>query len=149
MQQPLKVETLVDLANLDKVYDLRYEILRKPIGLPRSSAIFSEDASPTTTHVVAKHDGDIIGCVSLLSSPAQNRMQLRGMAIQLEWQNRGVGTLLLRHVQSPSMAQFTVLWCNARQSAVGFYARNGWTTCGDYFDIPHLGRHIVMEWKAG
>jgi GNAT superfamily N-acetyltransferase len=36
------------------------------------------------------------------------------------------------------------LWCNARAPAIGFYARNGFTTKGGFFDIPTAGPHVRM-----
>jgi predicted GNAT family N-acyltransferase len=147
MQPPARITQLIDPADLRRVHDLRFDILRKPMGLPYSSAVFAEDVQPTTTHYLALVEDELVGCVSLVESPEQRRTQLRGMAVRADHQNRGIGRLLLQHLQTPQLLQSTNLWCNARQAAVGFYERNGWVTVGDCFDIPHIGPHIKMEWR--
>ncbi|MEQ1898473.1 MAG: hypothetical protein ABL971_13920 [Vicinamibacterales bacterium] len=38
----------------------------------------------------------------------------------------------------------TMLWCNGRTPALGFYTRLGFTAVGEEFVVPHSGPHYVM-----
>lgn len=93
----------------------------------------------------------LVGVVTIYPAPlperpeAVNSWQLRGMATLPEVRGAGSGKGLLeacrRHVQE---AGGTLLWCNARVGAQGFYARHGWTTIGERFEIPTAGPHVRM-----
>ena len=37
-----------------------------------------------------------------------------------------------------------VIWFNAREKAVPFYKKKGYTSIGDSFEIPEVGTHFVM-----
>jgi putative acetyltransferase len=52
-------------------------------------------------HLVALHDGKVIGCAGLQAmgpSPRRRHVAGLGMAVAAEWQSRGVGTELLRRL---------------------------------------------------
>ncbi|MEQ1824803.1 MAG: GNAT family N-acetyltransferase [Pirellula sp.] len=148
MRPTLAIVESVDLGDLVRIQELRYRILRKPFGMPYASAQFPEDNLSATLHLMATSNQGILGCASLLFDLSKSRTQLRGMAIAEEWQRHGIGTLLLERVHEIGVDRKQQLWCNARASAVAFYQRNGWTTCGDFFDVPLVGAHIVMEWHG-
>ena len=38
----------------------------------------------------------------------------------------------------------SLLWCNARTSAMGFYQNVGFEKIGEEFDIPTVGPHVLM-----
>jgi hypothetical protein len=105
---------------LDVVRKLRFEVLREPLGMPYEDTLFSGDELPTTQHWLAYADDQPIGCLTLLIPDEVHRL-----AIAKKWH----------------------LWCNARQAAVPFYAKNGWHVQGQPFDIPKIGPHFVMCWE--
>lgn len=128
------------------IVDLRHEILRK--GLPREAAIFEGDEDQSSLHWGAFSDDRLVGCVTLHASRWDNEpaWQLRGMAVANDRQKAGVGRALLgaideyvAQVKSPS-----VLWCNARVPAAGFYQKHGWKVASDVFEIPTAGPHVRM-----
>ena len=132
----------------DELIDLRHRVLRA--ALPRESAIFDGDLEPTTAHVGAFDDeGRLVGCVTLVRRPTPEgaaAWQLRGMAVDAEHRQSGVGAALLRaldaHVAGSDGPR--QLWCNARVPAVGFYERHGWRVASETFEIPTAGPHRVM-----
>jgi len=133
-------------ARAEEIVDLRHEILRT--GLPRELAHFEGDEEPTTHHVVAELDGQIIGCATILRRPwnGQPAWQLRGMAVANGMQGRGVGTMMLEELErivreSGHSAQ---MWCNARVPAAQFYRKHGWQIVADEFHIEHAGPHVKM-----
>ena len=124
--------------------DLRWHVLRP--GWPRQAAHFPHDDAPGTIHLVAvTQEGRVIGGATLLP---QDGLQLRGMAVDPAWQGKGVGAAVLDAAHELARQRGTTLWCNARLSAEGFYARCGWKAEGPIFEVPQIGPHVVMRWCA-
>lgn len=72
--------------------------------------------------------------------------RLRGMATAPELQGQGVGSRVLRTaVDLVASSGGTLIWCNARVSALGFYQRAGFTATGDPWDEPGIGPHVRMS----
>jgi GNAT superfamily N-acetyltransferase len=133
-------------ADVQQILDLRWRILRG--GLPRETAIFEGDDEPATHHFAAIAHGNVIGCVTIMHRPWQNQpaWQLRGMAIDPQFQRRGIGQQLLDQVEQTvrSDNHSRQLWCNARTPAVAFYRKFGWRIHGGEFVIPTAGPHFEM-----
>ena len=132
---------------LARIRDLRYEILRKPHGLPASGAVFPGDEKESTLHLLALSEAELVGCSTLFIDDS-DAIQLRGMAVANHWQRRGIGHKMVETAQDIATSQEKTLWCNARFSAVGFYERHGWVQFGSLFDVPGIGQHIVMNWTG-
>lgn len=133
-----------------EVVDVRHVILRQ--GRPRATALFDGDDHADTRHWVAKSGDEVIGVVSVMKArfPDESATlpvgdapiwQLRGMATLPSWRGKGVGLALLRAVEAEVDEP---LWCNARTSAAGFYAKHGWERVGAEFAIPEVGPHVRM-----
>lgn len=143
------------VEQLDVIRHLRYEVLRRPLGMPFEATLFDGDDFPSTQHLIAFDADRAVGCLTLLI-PDSSRMtpdqrpiqvQLRGMAVLDQVQGRGVGSRMLDEVHQMASSQGWHLWCNARQQAVPFYAKNGWRIQGEPFDIPAIGIHFAMCWE--
>jgi GNAT superfamily N-acetyltransferase len=126
---------------------LRHCMLRQ--GMPPDAAIFEGDDEPHTLHAAAWGEGAVVGCGSLVRRPLDGvhpAYQLRGMAVATDWQQRGVGAAVLRHLEARAVAAgFHLLWCNARTPAVPFYERQGWRVISDEFLVPTAGPHFKMR----
>jgi GNAT superfamily N-acetyltransferase len=131
---------------VDLIIPLRHAVLRA--HLPFDSARFDGDGDPATLHVAALIAGNVIGCASWMLNAFQGEpaYQLRGMAVAESERGTGIGQRLLNHSES-LLAHHPVKlrWCNARQVAVGFYERQGWTVMSPVFDIPSAGPHYQMS----
>lgn len=133
-------------ANVEELIDLRHRVLRA--GLPVATAHFDGDHEPDAVHLVAESNGRIVGCCTLIRRPYDGRdgWQLRGMAVEPEFQRSGVGRALLAEVDRfmGTQPEALVLWCNARVPASGFYLRFGWDIVSKVFDISTAGPHVSM-----
>lgn len=140
MVEPVRVRRARDA---EEILPLRHAVLRA--GRPFADARFGGDDDPRTRHWVAEHDGRVVGVVSVMPADEPDgrgmRWQLRGMAVDPEWQGRRVGQRLLRAVHAEVAEP---MWCNARERAARFYAREGWTRVAGPFDIPGVGPHFRM-----
>lgn len=139
------VRTVQSSADRDGQLELRYRVLREPLGLPKSASAFAGDDAPETIHLIAvADDGAVIGCVTLLADG--DALQLRGMAVDDSWHGKGVGRAILDAVYAEAKGR--ALWCNARLTAEPFYSKCGWESEGDGFDVPGVGPHVVMRWAG-
>jgi GNAT superfamily N-acetyltransferase len=138
----------------EATHDLRRRILRG--GRPGAPVVFPEDSRAGAFHLAVRDDaaptGSGILAVASFSfestpcRPGRSAVRLRGMAVDQPFQRHGVGRLLVTTVVDRLRGEgLDVLWCNARDSAGGFYARLGFEVVGDGFVLPESGiAHHVM-----
>ena len=138
--------------------ELRYRVLREPLGMSRQEAIFVRDDDADTVHLLAieeqrasdvddvidRLEPTVIGTATMITH-GPDVVQLRGMATDPAWRGHGVGRAILEVAHT--MAGARSLWCDARISAHDFYARMGWVAEGSVFDIPNVGPHTVMRYR--
>ena len=78
-----------------------------------------------------------------IQAPYQYR--LRGMATLPENRGQGFSSALLRTAFPVILQnQCNLLWCNARESAIGFYLSVGLKPLGDIFNLDPIGPHQLM-----
>jgi GNAT superfamily N-acetyltransferase len=133
----------------EATHDLRWRILRG--SRPGAAVVFPEDNRPGAFHLAVRHDNAILAVASFSTEatpyrPRRSAIRLRGMAVDEPFQQHGIGRLLVTTVADRLRAEgVDVLWCNARDSAAGFYARLGFEVEGDGFVLPESGiAHHVM-----
>ena len=80
MSQDVVIQQSFGDRELARVRSLRYEILRKPLGMPPSGTIFPGDENESTIHLIALSENELIGCTSLFVDDS-DAIQLRGMAV--------------------------------------------------------------------
>lgn len=137
------------------VRPLRLEVLRA--GMANQSVNFDGDDDPTTVHFGAFTDaGENIGVStwirrSFQPKPHLRALQLRGMATAVKMQGRGIGGLLLHaglHYGLENGCE--LIWANARDAALAFYNRHGYSTVGEGFieTVTQLPHHVVVKYLA-
>jgi predicted GNAT family N-acyltransferase len=137
----------IQRVDANTVRPLRREILRP--ARPPEASIYDEDDDPQTVHLAAYNsDGSLVGCVTLFPEEYDAEplaWRLRGMATISDVRGTGVGgALLAASVDVVTKANAPLLWCNARESAEGFYARYGFVGVGEIFELPLAGPHRRM-----
>lgn len=106
-------------------YQLRYEVLRKPWNQPKGSE--TDEYESTSFHFCLLTDKHIVGVARLqLNSPTQ--AQVRFMAVKIEFQGYGLGELLLNQCHfTTTEKNAKEVFLQARENALNFYKRNGYT----------------------
>ena len=136
----------VEEVPVDVVLPLRAAVLRGggPAGMPG-------DDDPATVHLAARSpDGEVVGVARLSPAPcpwraARSPWQLRGMATDATVRGSGTGRALVEAGRALVAARGgDLLWCNARESAAGFYERMGFTAVTGPFDVDPIGPHVGM-----
>ncbi len=142
---------LVECKLIDprEAWPLRHSVLR-PHQTEEEMAWPGDDL-PTTLHTGALAGGKIIGIASVYREARPGRhdahaYRLRGMATSPEARGTGVGGALLRHVLDACLELgATEVWCNARDTASGFYVRFGFEMLEGPFELPGIGPHVLMR----
>ena len=132
---------------------LRYEVLRKPLGMPEGSE--ENAAEARCEHCVAVSDGIVVGCVLWLADPANpadiesRKGKLLQMAVAVDRRNSDIGRRLVRELERHVAAHgVQVVRMHARESALGFYLKLGYVVTGDTFTEVGLP-HRLMQRSLG
>ena len=146
----------VQRVDVERVRDVRHVVLRP--GQPRPTTVYVEDSRTDAFHLGAFQSDDIVGVTSIYreSPPESVRSsidrvhtsdgwRIRGMATMPSVRGTGVGRQLLDVAVDHMMSTAKLaVWCNARETAFGFYERCGFRCVGARFDLPGIGEHSVM-----
>jgi predicted GNAT family N-acyltransferase len=126
------------------VFDLRDDILRKPLGM----SLKDEDTSRDHKNIIfiAEYNDKIIGCV-LLEPKDFETAQLRAMAVYNEWQGKGIGRMLVQALEDYAWKNnYKKIILHARKVIHPFYLSMNYKIVGDEFKevgIPHF--HMEKE----
>lgn len=132
----------------NKTFAVRHPVLRA--GKPVETCYFEGDELLTTTHFGLFLEEKLLGVLSVFKNEcpiieSKKAYQYRGMAILAPYQNKKYGVLLLDAANTwVAEEQGDLIWFNAREKAIGFYERNGFTIFGTVFDIANIGPHVLM-----
>ncbi|MFI5195643.1 MAG: GNAT family N-acetyltransferase [Chitinophagales bacterium] len=121
-----------------QVWNLREEILRKPLGLSLKNEDLSCDK--INTIFIALYANKVIGCV-FMQPLNKSEIQLRAMAVYNEWQGKGIGRLLVQAAEEWAWNEgYDKIILHARKVAFGFYKSLSYHLSGNEFTevgIPH------------
>lgn len=118
--------------------ELRDRVLRKPLGLQFSA---EELAAEKDHRHLACYRGDrLIACLVLCPLDSSD-VRMKQVAVVADLQGQGIGTALVNF--SETLARklgYHRMFLHARDAAVGFYEKLGYSKVGSHFDevtIPH------------
>jgi predicted GNAT family N-acyltransferase len=133
---------LIDFATpeYDEAVALRYEVLRRPLGLEFTPEQLAQEYDQI--HLAAFNaGGKMIGYLNLTPLKEEGTVQMRQVAVAPEVQGQGVGgKMVLESEQIARGRGFTKMILHARDTAVPFYLKLGYTIEGEPFEevtIPH------------
>jgi len=128
-----------DAPEYQKVWQLREDVLRKPLGMSLKNEDLSADANDTI--VIAEVDGHVIGCL-MLHDVGDPHIKFRQMAVADVWQSKGIGRKLIEAGEDRARRNgYTGVRLHARMVVAGFYEKLGYKPVGDIFTevgIPHV-----------
>jgi len=130
-------------------YDLRWKILRAPWNQPRGSE--QDELEPSSRHLMVIDSKQAVIAVGRLHFNSIREAQIRYMAVDVDQQRKGVGTLLLDALeQKAAKLGAARIVMDARESALQFYRKHGYAVDGPghvLFDaIAHvrMGKNIAQ-----
>lgn len=126
----------------EQMVHLRYEILRKPIGLTFDKKELDDEKDDVL--IGAFEDERILGCC-LLTKVDDKTVRLRQMAVPNNLQGKGIGRALMIFAENIARdLGYHKLIMHARKTAIGFYNKLGYSAVGSEFEEVTLP-HFVME----
>lgn len=126
----------------DRVLNLMYVVLYRDFGVP-PKAQWHVSGEPGMCAVALTSRGGLLGVARLLGAAGDETRQLRQVAVEPAVHGSGVGSALVRELEQAAEEQgASQIVLNARDTAIPFYERLGYTAEGDTFiseltGIPH------------
>jgi GNAT superfamily N-acetyltransferase len=122
--------------------DLRYRVLRAPLGMARGTVGFAREDE--ALHVIAEEDARVLGCVlfDFMSG------RLRAMAVDPTQQRSGLGSRLVQRLEHEvARVGRRRVSLHARGDVVGFYERLGYVVRGEPFtEVGLVHRAMAKTW---
>jgi N-acetylglutamate synthase-like GNAT family acetyltransferase len=122
-------------------YDLRFKVLREPWGQPRGTE--KDDYEPLSQHFMAVEDktGEVLGVVKMFEK-TPGVCWVSHLAIAPGFQNKGVGKLLMTHLEELAKQQgFKTMGCMSRLNTTGYFEKMGYKVAGlptNYFGTTQV-----------
>jgi GNAT superfamily N-acetyltransferase len=141
---------MIKIKNIraEDTYSVRLAVLRK--GKTLSSCLFEGDKLTSTIHFGLFVNKELVGILSLFENNFGNftnkhQFQIRGMAVLEDYQKKGFGNLLVSKAEEYAKTRKdSLIWFNARETAIGFYHKVGYQIINNSFIIEDIGTHYVM-----
>ena len=124
-------------------YDLRFRILRKPLGKERGSE--RNDGDETGIHLTLYDNGEL-KAITRLDQPESNIGQVRFVAVETGSHGRGYGRLIMEEAESISQQrgdQKMIL--QARENALEFYKKMNYSIIEKSYLLFDQIQHYLME----
>ena len=132
-------------------YRLRYERLREPLGLPPGTER-DDPMEPASIHRVVKIGGRIVAAACWIVGMRREGgdrapyVRFRQMAVDPEFEGRGIGNALMRHVEEHARAIGAVeLVGNVRMENVPWFSRHGWIEAGEGVKLYDQVESLAMS----
>lgn len=126
-------------------YDLRYRILREPLGKPRGSE--QNDGDSTGEHFALYDDGDL-KAIARLDEADEGISQVRFVAVEANAQGKGYGKQIMHAVEERSIKKgHKKMILHARDYAVDFYLSLHYKIVEKSYLLFDVLQHFLMEKK--
>jgi phosphoribosylformimino-5-aminoimidazole carboxamide ribotide isomerase len=119
--------------------------LRRDVLYPGQKLFEMEiDEDADGTHFGAFKDNKLVAVVSLFQKG--ENFQFRKLAVDPQAQKMGVGTGLLNYITDYAAGNGGKrIWCNARDTAIGFYLKAGYKLTGQQFSKNGFDYEIMEK----
>jgi GNAT superfamily N-acetyltransferase len=131
-----------------RTHAVRNRVLRP--GWDPDAVRYEGDDRDDARHFAVENDAGEVVAVATFLPAGPGEHHLRYMAVDDRVQGNGVGRLLLATAtEQLRAAGATRLWCDARDTALGFYERLGWRVTGPGFihgelHLPHHPMELLL-----
>jgi N-acetylglutamate synthase-like GNAT family acetyltransferase len=117
-------------------YALRYKVLSEPWGHPKGTE--KDDYEPISEHFMAVNEkNEVVGVVKLYEKDKEVG-HISHLAVDPQYQRKGIGHLLLKTVEEHARARgFQTLGTMARATATVYFEKYGFRIVG--MPTPHIG----------
>lgn len=135
-----------DEKEWEDYYDLRYRILRQPLGKERGSE--RNDGDVTGVHFALYDNGALKGIARLDKTDEPGVAQVRFVAVESDQQGKGYGAEIMEAVEESSLQRGDhKMILHARDYAVDFYLKLGYSIVEKSYKLFDVLQHYLMERK--
>ena len=128
----------------ESYFDLRWRVLREPWGQPRGTE--RDDLDAESFHLMLRGSGGAVVAVGRLHLNLPSEAQVRYMAVDESHRGRGFGSRILSGLEDRARSEsVTSVVLNARDSAINFYRRHGYSVEGPADILFGEVRHFRMR----
>jgi N-acetylglutamate synthase-like GNAT family acetyltransferase len=137
------VKIAAQQIEIDKILDLRYEVLRKPWDKSKDTA--TDDFEKSSVNAYIEENGIVISC-GRLQDNGGGLGQIRFMAVNPNYQGKGLGKQILKALEEEGRKlQLNKIELQARENAVDFYKNAGYSIKEKSFKLWDIIQHYLME----
>jgi N-acetylglutamate synthase-like GNAT family acetyltransferase len=130
-------------AEYRKMVELRNHILRQPLGLSFTEEELEQEKNEIL--IAAFDEDEIIGCC-ILTKFNEITLRLRQMAVLDSVQGTGIGASIVSFAENIARDKgFKYMVMHARDTALGFYEKFGYSSRGDVFIEVNLPHHVMEK----
>lgn len=141
------METNVKIASnnseIASIIQLRYDVLRAPWGQPKDTA--TDDLEIKSVNAYIAINSEVIAC-GRLQENEDKVGQIRFMAVAKNHQGKGLGEKILAELEMAARKkQMVTIELQARENAVKFYEKNGYSIVKSSFLLWGQIQHYLMQ----
>lgn len=128
----------------EEYYDLRYRILREPLGKERGSE--RNDGDLTGEHICI-YDNEVLKAIARLDrTESPGVAQVRFVAVEKDQQGKGYGRMVMEAAEEISEDRGDhKMILHARDYAVDFYLKLGYRIVEKSYKLFDVLQHFLME----
>ena len=139
----IEVRTPKNQTEWDAYYELRYKVLREPLGKERGSE--KNDGDLTGKHFALYND-NVLKAIARLDQAEKDVSQVRFVAVDENSQGKGYGRLIMEATEEDSIKNGnSKMILHARDYAVDFYLRMDYTLVEKSHKLFGVLQHFLME----
>jgi N-acetylglutamate synthase-like GNAT family acetyltransferase len=145
MKETLSIREPEATTEWDAMFDLRWRVLRKPWNQPKGSE--KDDLEDKAIHIIAIIGKRVVGTARLQKNTLEVG-QIRYMAIDPEYQRKGIGKqIILTLQQRAKQLQLKKLMLDAREPSLEFYNKLGYKIVRKSYVLFSEIQHWQMEYE--
>lgn len=138
----LSIKTPESNQEWENYYQLRYEVLRKPLGQPEGSE--RNDGDEIGRHF-ALYDENKLVAIARLDIVDEITCQVRFVAVDTTEQGKGYGRIIMKHIEKEALNfGFKKMILHARDYAVNFYQSLDYTLVEASYKLFGVLQHYLM-----
>lgn len=148
MAAAVEVLRVSDVAGLDRVHALRFEVFVDEQGVSPEEELDHRDELPGTVHLLAVAEAQDLGTARLLAD-GPGKVHVTRVAVRASARGLGLGRVLMAEAERIALAEHADaghvrVELSAQESAIGFYAALGYEIGADrYLDAGIWHRDAV------
>ncbi|RYD94355.1 MAG: GNAT family N-acetyltransferase [Sphingobacteriales bacterium] len=125
-------------------HELTWRMRHKVLYPDKTLAEMAMEEDLQGIHFGAFGEKYLLAVVSLFQNGTD--YQFRKLAVDPDHQKQGIGSKLLQYITDYAKAEGgTRIWCNARLTAIDFYAAHGFTRTGNFFTRNGFEYEIIEK----